>query len=63
MCKGVVWFCYGSFMQTGANIENVLFKNRTKKQRLLYAGVLQCVNIGLDECNCRNQVLARGNIT
>ena len=33
VCKGVVWFCYGSFMKIGANTENVLFKNKTKKAK------------------------------
>lgn len=62
MYKGVVRFCYGSFMQSGAR---TVFnsKNKTKKQSLPYIDALQCVNIGLDECNLRNQIWAWGNIT
>lgn len=48
MYKGIVWFCYGSFMQSGAHIDSSIKK--TKKQRLPYIGALQCMNIGLDEC-------------
>lgn len=45
------------------HILRVQFKNKTKKQGLPYISALQCVNIGLDECNCGDQIWAWVNIT
>lgn len=45
------------------HILRVQFKNKTKKQGVPYISALQCVNIGLDKRNCRDQIWAWGNIT